>query len=151
MSNDNHTCMNSEEIGEKPIKDLSQTDMFMAEGMLRAKNLKVMQEIEMMEHLNHTQIIKKVCSQIIEELTQKGHTCVSGSRFTAVEVLLAGIKEDVAESRKENKTIFAELYEGMNKNSKRIDRIETIGGIAIFIGGTMWAVFIWVADKVTWK
>ncbi len=103
---------------------------------IREDNLKTMQELSYAEHIAHTETIKKISKKIISELNEAGHICVQGERMTRMETKI----DAILENQKEHKD-----------NSKRIDRIETIGwGIGLVIGGS-WLVFAWIAEKVQWK
>ena len=128
-------------MGEKDIARREQ------ELELAEKNLHTMKEIVFMEHQTQTQTIKKVTMQVLSELTEKGHVCVNGERFARLE----GKLDTIIENQGKFETAIDKLYEGRNSNSKRIDRIETIGGMLVTVIIASWAVFIWLAEKVIWK
>lgn len=114
---------------------------------IREDNLKTMQELTFAEHVAHTETIKKVSKQIIAEMTAAGHICVRGEQIARIETKV----DTILENQTAIKNDMEKLYEGRNSNSKRIDRIETIGMIMGTLVTGSWAVFIWLAEKVTWK
>ena len=115
--------------------DLDQTQREL-QLKIREDNLKFMQELAYAEHVAHTETIRKVSKQIIAEMTEAGHICVQGERMVRLETKIDAILEYINDRK---------------HDSKRIDRIETIGwGIGIVIAGS-WAVFVWLAEKVQWK
>ncbi len=114
---------------------------------IREDNLQAMQEMAYAEHVAHTETIRKVSKQIIKELTEAGHVCVRGEQIARIET-----KVDIILQRQVDiKTEMDELFKGRNSNSKRIDRIETIGNVICVVIAGSWAVFLWLAEKVTWK
>lgn len=114
---------------------------------IREDNLKAMQEMAYAEHIAHTETIRKVSKQIIKEMTEAGHICVRGEQIARIET-----KVDIILQRQVDiKTEMDELFKGRNSNAKRIDRIETIGNVICVVIAGSWAVFLWLAEKVTWK
>jgi hypothetical protein len=114
---------------------------------MREDNLKTMQELTFAEHVAHTETIKKVSKQIIAEMTAAGHVCVQGERMVRLETKIDTILDNQTKIQEHIDSLFT----GRNENSKRIDRIETIGMIMGTLVAGSWAVFIWLAEKVTWK
>ncbi len=106
-----------------------------------------MQELNYAEHVAHTETIRKVSKQIIKEMQEAGHICVRGEQIARIETKVDIILERQASIKQE----MDELFTGRNSNSKRIDRIETIGmGMGTIIAAS-WAVLLYLSDKLTWK
>ena len=121
---------------------------------MREKNLESQQKLAYAEHLAQTATIRKVSAQIIDELTKAGHICVRGEQIARIEEKANATHEMVKEIREAQKEIKSEmetLFEGRNSNSKRIDRIETVGSLTILGIGAGWAIFLWLAEKLVWK
>lgn len=111
---------------------------------IREDNLKTMQELTFAEHVAHTETIKKVSKQIIAEMTAAGHICVRGEQIARIETKV----DTILQRQSEIKLEMDELFTGRNSNSKRIDRIETLGWVLGCIIGGAWALLLVVLDKI---
>lgn len=130
----------------RTMSDLTQTQREI-QLKTREDNLKSMQELNYAEHVAHTETIRKVSKQIIKEMQEAGHICVRGEQIARIETKVDIILERQASIKQE----MDELFTGRNSNSKRIDRIETIGmGMGTIIAAS-WAVILYLSDKLTWK
>lgn len=124
----------------------TELDMKQKELSLREKNLHTMQELAFAEHMTNTQTIKKVSTQIMDEFS-RNHFCAAGERFTRLEVKQDTIIETLSRIEK-NQEDQAKKHV---VNSKRLDRIETIGSVIVSIIIGSWIVFVWLAEKVAWR
>ena len=72
------------------------------------------------------------------------------------------VKEDLAEHQREVKTALEKhnsdvtvqigtLFDGRNKNSSRILRLEVIGATLFAVSTSLWAFFVWVFPKIHLK